>query len=225
MRYFYLVSLLTIGCATKDNQIKTDSSKLPTATEETCDSIPKDYLVKVKFPFNRLDSIDEADISPEKYLQFNTCDNILFKNARTDVQSYNYISLQQVTDFYSILVYREMDMENCLFIFSINKDNKVIDSEILFCASGGLDRQTDVLIDGKIINTLKEEKKAIFTDGRYISSYKEFYSLLDTMTNSKVIEVGRQKIIEYQLDKSGQFKKINEDSFEKEYSKVKYWYN
>jgi hypothetical protein len=66
-----------------------------------------------------------------------------------------------------------MDMENCLFIFSINQDNKIIDSEIFLCQNGGLDK-LNVLIDGKIVNTLGQEKKTIFTDNKYISSFKEF---------------------------------------------------
>lgn len=230
MRYIYLVAILIFGCSTKDrplngSELKADSIKLLTGKRINCDSIFKNHFVNLKFPFERLDSINETEIDPRHYLQFQPCDNLLFDNDRSDIQIYSYISLQDTTDYYSVLVYRQMDMENCLFIFSFDKENNRIDSEILFCNGGGIDRQSDVLINGKIVNTLKEEKKAIFIDNKFISSYKEFYSLLDTVTNSKIKEIGRQKIIEYQIDKSGRFKKTKDNSFEKEYSKIKYWYN
>lgn len=116
-------------------------------------------------------------------------------------------------------------MENCVFMYSIDKDNKLIDSKILFCETGGLDRQSDVLINGKIVNTLTQEKKAVFSDNKYVSIDREFFTIRDTLTKETITEIGHQKIIEYQLDKSGRFKITKNDSFEKEYSKVKYWYN
>lgn len=223
MKYIFIIVIFSLGCSR--NEKRTENSETKTLTKETCDSIPKNYLHNINFPFSRLDSLSEANIDTRQYLEFGMCDNLLFKNDRTDIQTLNYISLQDSIDYYVVLVFRQMDMENCVFMYSIDKDNKLIDSKILFCETGGLDRQSDVLINGKIVNTLTQEKKAVFSDNKYVSIDREFFTIRDTLTKETITEIGQQKIIEYQLDKSGRFKITKNDSFEKEYSKVKYWYN
>lgn len=227
MRLIPFMAILIVSCSTKDSrqnsiEVKNESIPLTTVTTETCDSLQYNYLESIDFPFNRLDSLIEDEVDTRKYLRFKACDNLLFKNDRTDIQTYNYISLQNIIgDYYSVLVYRQMDMENCIFIYSLDKDNKIIDSKILFCMGGGYEFEKDVLIDGKITNFLRHEKKAAFSANKYISIYREFYSLRESQ--SDIIKIGKQMVVEYQLDSLGRFKKTREDSFEKEYSKMKYW--
>ena len=98
----------------------------------------------------------------------------------------------------------------------------MLDSKILFCL-GGLERKADITIDGKLIRFVNEERMAIFVDSKYISLQREFYSFQDSLTNKEVTEIGRQTMIQYELDSKGIFKIAHQDTFEKPYSDIKYW--
>ena len=116
-------------------------------------------------------------------------------------------------------------MESCFAIASFDKNMNYCDDKSFF-SIGCYNWQPEngnAKFENKIVNYVDCIKKVIFKKGEYITVVKVLYSVEDTLTKQKNIEVGVQQIKIFTLDKKGHFNKIKDESFEKEYTKNKYW--
>lgn len=189
-----------------------------------CKNLSKDYFKKVKFPNYFLDSLDDNMSSwGTNLLNFTPCDDFIFKNTQPDI-THSYISLQDSSDFYIIVGYKQQLGENHVFVCSINKDNELLDYKIEMTPGIDNESRKNVLIDGKIMNRLEGKQKLEFLEHGYTSIYRQYYSLKDPITGNEVIEVGEQQYITYSLNTSGKFIRVEDKSFAKKYTDLKNWY-
>jgi len=204
-----------------DNQSQVSRA---TGTYDSCNNLDKDYYKRIEFPHYYLDSIDDNfNFLSDDLLDFTECDNFIFKNKQQDI-SYKYISLQDTTNFYIVVGYKQQLGENHFFICSISKNNELLDYKIEMIGGDDTSSRDNVLIDGKIMNMRERKRKLEFLKGGYTAIYKQFYSLRDSVGSKEVIEVGEQVYITYRLNDSGKFVKVDDKSFAKKYTDLKYWY-
>jgi len=225
-----ILIILFIACSSNTQNASEKSSEKKTneesgeakIVESECDTTSLDYFSKIKFPYYFLDSLNSKEFSEEKYLDFSKCDYSIFSSS-SSVTKLKYISLQDTTDNYVIMIYHQGMMENYVALVSFDKNLEKQDLLILFHPYGeSVYPDTDFKYEEKVINISNENKKVIFDSFKFTLINQTFYSLRDNVTGKELIDIGSEKIQTYTVDKSGKFKLMDKSETKKDYVKA-YW--
>lgn len=216
----YLILLIGLISCTNHKPIKNiDNEQLKNTLFHVCDGLPdnaKDYFKAIKFPYYSIDSLTDETFSEDGYRDFEKCDDSIFQN-KSNQAHYKYISLQDSIDFFSIIAYHQLDGENYVGLYIIDKQYHLKSSEVLFHPYGGsFDFPSDFKYNDTIVNFFKEAKKVFSQAKQYKVVLTEYYKLKD-LKGFEHIDIGKQTIRLFNISSNGMIVKIEEKAFEKPY--------
>ncbi len=175
-----------------------------------------DYVNGLNLP--RLDSITfkNFEITEHSYLlDFNDFDKSLFK---TDWEINWYLSRQLSDSLICITACHFRDCENSVVLYSLDSNNKIIDSKQLYDNGCYAEPAPDFRYEKYLVNEQNRFNASYFHgDTAFTRISRTYFTLRDTITNNVSTEIGDEYNVTYRIDSLGAFKVVKDKSFQKEY--------
>jgi len=218
-----LIVLTTLFvCSCRQNQVE----------QALCSTTEEENIVDLFTHFNSLnlpkfDSIREENVYGLRIEMTTSIDSTLFPFY--EYVSYNFYLSKQYSakNFVCVSVFNEQDCESNLSFYTIDTAFKIVDRTWLFHVggdcSGGID--WSISYQNYIVSFIESGNRVVYfkNDSTFtVIDEKEVYSLKDTVTGDITIDIGVKTEQTYRINQVGKFVKIDDKSFEKEYSKL-FW--
>ena len=186
-------------------------------TRDSLSQLPlTDYVNGLNLP--RLDSITSKnfEIIEHSYLRdFTDFDKSLFK---TDWEINWYLSKQLSDSLICLTACHFRDCENLVVLYSLDSNNKIIDSKELYDNGCYAEPAPDFRYEKYLVNEQNRFNASYFHgDNAFTRISRTYFTLRDTITDNVLVEIGDELNVTYRMDSLGIFKVVEDKSFQKEY--------
>ncbi|NPA45002.1 MAG: hypothetical protein GXO49_05670, partial [Chlorobi bacterium] len=177
------------------------------------------YFNSLNLP--ELDTIKFENFSFNKHsykTDFTDIDKKIFKLNVTKQMQVSYLSKQNISKYTTISVSYLDDCVTNIYLYTIDKQFNLLDYKLIYSAFPFPIHVDSFKYKNYIIYTNNELFYTHFnSDSSFSIIKKEYFTLKDTITNKKHIEIGNEFNATYKINTKGKFIEIDNKSFQKEY--------